>query len=102
LLSINGDSINLEELQNKNILISVWGSWCPYCKQELPQLKGLLKKYDDKITSVSITLDTDLEKWQDYIYENQWQGIHLQSQGKLSEFEQNYLVRGTNINVTIS
>jgi len=97
LLSINGDSIHIEDLQNKHILISVWGSWCPYCKQELPHLKNLIKKYEEKISMVSITLDTDIEKWQKYITENEWRGIHLQSQGQSSEFEQNYLIGGTNM-----
>lgn len=46
---------------------------------------------------MAITLDIDSDKWQTYISENNWKGIHLQSSGKTAEFEKNYVIRGTNV-----
>lgn len=97
MLSSNGDSISMKDLSQTPILIYVWGSWCPYCKQELPPLKKLAATFGSRFTLVSVSLDTDDDKWLDYIDENSLSGIHLKSSGRYSEFEQNYLINGTNM-----
>lgn len=40
--------INLKELENKVVLINVWGSWCSPCRKEAPELEELYLKNKDK------------------------------------------------------
>jgi len=102
LESLDGGKLSLPDFKGKNLLISVWGSWCPFCKEELPQLKALVEKYPDKFESVTISLDTDIEKWKAYIDENDWKGTHLIDPDKETIFKKNYLISGTNVYYLIS
>ncbi len=97
LTASEGNSVSIEDLRGKNILLSAWGTWCPYCKEELPYLKELIQKYPEQIESVAIALDKDVEKWKDYIAETAWQGQHLIDPKRNSTFRKNYLIAGTNI-----
>ena len=63
----NGKIITLEDFRGTNILVTIWGTWCPYCKEELPYIKQLINNYGDKFTSVGISLDKDKSKWKNYI-----------------------------------
>ena len=89
--------LTIAHFKGKNILLSAWGTWCPYCKEELPHLKKLMSSYPDKLESVAISLDKDSEKWKTYLKENNWQGVHLIDPKRPSTFKQNYLISGTNI-----
>jgi thiol-disulfide isomerase/thioredoxin len=37
-----------EQFKGKVLLVDVWGSWCPPCRNELPVLKELQSKYKDE------------------------------------------------------
>ncbi len=97
LVSINGDTIGIKDLRGENLLITVWGSWCPYCKEELPYIQKLMNEYSSTFTSVGISLDNDELKWKEYIKANDWKGIHLMDAERKSDFKKNYLVGGTNM-----
>ena len=97
LNDINGDEFSIDDLKGKIVLISVWGTWCPFCKEELPYIKKLLKKYPESLESVAVSMDRDLEKWKDYVEKNEWKGIHLNDPKRGSLFRKNYLISGTNI-----
>ena len=36
-----GDSVSLETLKEKTVLISYWATWCAPCKKEIPELNRL-------------------------------------------------------------
>jgi len=97
LENLGGELVDMNDFKGRNILLNVWGTWCPYCKQELPHLKKLIEKYPNHFTSVAVSLDTDQKKWKDYVAENVWSGIHLINPDMESEFTKNYLATSTNI-----
>ena len=101
LENIDGDSINIEDLKGQNVLLTVWGSWCPYCKEELPSLKSLIRQYEDKFVSVGISFDKEKTNWKEYIDQQNWKGLHLIDPNRNSVFKSNYLVSGTNIHILI-
>jgi len=101
LEGFNGKLTTIEDLRGTNILITVWGTWCPYCKEELPYIKELVNKYESKLQVVAISLDSDKSKWKNYIKEHDWDGIHLIDSKRNSTLKSNYLIGGTNIHVLI-
>jgi len=96
-----GGSLSIEDLRGNNVLLTVWGSWCPYCKEEFSHLNSLINKYGDNFISVGISFDEDKTKWKEYIDENNWGGIHLIDPNRNSVFKSNYLVSGTNVHILI-
>jgi len=48
LPSMNGTEYNLEKLRGQVVVINLWGTFCPPCITEMPELNSLVKKYKDK------------------------------------------------------
>lgn len=62
LENLNGEEVTLSDYYGQGpVLISFWATWCKPCKQELPKLNELYKKYSDKGFQV-FALSVDAEK----------------------------------------
>ncbi|HXH70750.1 MAG TPA: TlpA disulfide reductase family protein [Pyrinomonadaceae bacterium] len=48
LPSMNGTEYNLEKMRGQIVAINLWGTFCPPCITEMPELNSLVKKYKDK------------------------------------------------------
>lgn len=57
------NTVQLKDLMAKSInrkkplFINVWASWCPYCREELPELKAAHKKYGAKVDFLILSVD---------------------------------------------
>lgn len=50
----------------KPTLVFMWATWCPSCKQQIPELEQLQATHGDKVNIVALSLDEDkaaLEKY---------------------------------------
>ncbi len=45
LPSRSGDSVSLEQLKGQVVMINFWASWCGPCRQEMPLLDQMYKRY---------------------------------------------------------
>lgn len=45
LKSSSGENIRLSEFRGQVVLINFWASWCGPCRQEIPELEAIHKKY---------------------------------------------------------
>lgn len=48
LPSMDGTEYNLEKLRGKIVVVNLWGTFCPPCLVEIPELNQLVEKYKDK------------------------------------------------------
>jgi peroxiredoxin len=46
LKSASGENIRLSEYRGQVVLINFWASWCGPCRQEMPELDAIHKKYE--------------------------------------------------------
>jgi peroxiredoxin len=71
LKDMNGNEVSLTELHGKVILINFWATWCPPCREELPSLKDLRKKYAaDELEIIAISTDRSLSTLKRYLDKN--------------------------------
>lgn len=45
---IDGSPFALSDLKGNYVLLDFWGSWCPPCRKEIPDLKKFYNTYHDK------------------------------------------------------
>jgi thiol-disulfide isomerase/thioredoxin len=61
---IKGQNFSLDQLKGKYILIDFWASWCGPCRQAIPHLKELYKKYHPNgLEVVTLSLDDRPVEW---------------------------------------
>jgi len=61
-------SISNASLRGKVVLLDFWGTWCPPCRESVPILRDLNKKYSGKAFQlVGVSSDDDEEVWKTFI-----------------------------------
>lgn len=55
--TIDGGALRLEEFKGKVVLLNFWATWCPYCEIEFPSMLELVKKFDDQVVLVAVSVD---------------------------------------------
>ena len=64
LVDTSGIEFPLLSLKGKIVLIDVWSSWCGPCREEIPALIKLYKKYNSKgFEVIGISMDEHKQKW---------------------------------------
>jgi peroxiredoxin len=59
--------ISLSKHQGKHIVLDFWATWCRPCVKELPDFKAAHHKYADKVHFISVSVDSDRQKWESFI-----------------------------------
>jgi peroxiredoxin len=70
LATISGEEFYLSDYSGKVVMLNFWGTWCPPCRKEIPDLVNLQTKYKaDGLEIVGITLNsgsaTEIKKFAD-------------------------------------
>ena len=54
-----GKPVNKENWAGKVVLVNFWATWCPPCREEIPELLELKKEFRDQLEIVGISEDDD-------------------------------------------
>jgi thiol-disulfide isomerase/thioredoxin len=64
LTDTSGNELYLSGLKGKVVLIDVWSSWCGPCREQIPDLRKLYKKYNSKgLEIIGISMDDNKQSW---------------------------------------
>ena len=60
LKSMSGSNVKLSEHRGEVVMINFWASWCAPCRQEMPLLEDLYKRYKDGgFTLLGVNVEED-------------------------------------------
>jgi cytochrome c-type biogenesis protein len=56
---LDGDSLQLASLRGQPVLLNVWATWCPPCREEMPALQTLHEEYGPRgLRVVGVSVDS--------------------------------------------
>ena len=68
----DGKVLAMDDLQGKVVLLDFWATWCAPCREEMPHIRNVAKKFQGQpLVVLSVSLDDDEEKWKAYITKNE-------------------------------
>jgi len=70
--TLDGQRFSMDDLKGKVVLLDFWATWCGPCRAALPHMQKIAKKFEgEPLVVLSVSLDTDAQKWKDFIAKNQ-------------------------------
>ena len=64
LKSLSGETVNLSDLQGHAVLVNLWATWCPPCREEMPTLEKMYNEYKQQgfvVLGVNMTKQDDAQ-----------------------------------------
>ena len=56
---LEGRAISTAELRGKVVIVSFWATWCPPCREEIPEMIELANRFGDKLQIIGVSEDDD-------------------------------------------
>lgn len=73
LNTLDGKTVSLSDYRGKPVYINFWTSWCPACKEEIPEIQKFYVQYKDRVAilAINITYSDKMKDIQSILKENQ-------------------------------
>jgi len=72
ITTTDGQRISLDELKGKVVLIDFWATWCGPCREALPHMREIAKKFQGQpLAILSVSLDDNEQKWKEFVLKNE-------------------------------
>jgi thiol-disulfide isomerase/thioredoxin len=76
--TLTGEDFNLTTYKGKIVLVDFWGTWCPPCVAEVPNIKAAYEKYHKRgFEVVGVSADRDREDLEAFVREHEIPWINL-------------------------
>ncbi len=80
--TLDGQHITMDSLAGKVVLIDFWATWCGPCREALPHIQRIAKKFDGQpLVVLSISLDSDEAKWKTFVEKNRMTWMQVRDGG---------------------
>lgn len=58
--SLAGDTVSLWGQRGRVVLVNIWATWCPPCREEMPSIQRLYEAFGDSgFTVLAVSIDAD-------------------------------------------
>jgi thiol-disulfide isomerase/thioredoxin len=66
--ALTGEAVSLQQFAGRVLVMDFWATWCPPCRESVPELKELTRKYPaEKLVLISVSADKDENAWHDFV-----------------------------------
>ena len=62
VVSLSGQEVSLSDYLGKPVVINFWASWCPPCKQELPDFDSVYAEYRDRVEFMMVNVTDGMQE----------------------------------------
>jgi thiol-disulfide isomerase/thioredoxin len=71
VMTAEGQRVSLDDLKGKVVLLDFWATWCGPCREALPHMLNIAKKFQGQpLVILSVSLDDSEDKWKAFISKN--------------------------------
>jgi len=72
ITTIDGQHLSLDDLQGKVVLLDFWATWCEPCREALPHVRDIARRFQGQpLVVLSVSLDSNEEKWKAFVTKNE-------------------------------
>jgi len=69
--TLDGHRISLDDLKGKVVLIDFWATWCGPCREALPHMQLIARKFQGQpLVILSVSMDSEENKWKEFVAKN--------------------------------
>jgi thiol-disulfide isomerase/thioredoxin len=80
--TMDGKQVSMDELQGKVVLLDFWATWCEPCREAMPHIRKVAKKFEGQpLVILSVSLDNDEQKWKEYVGKNEMTWLQYRDGG---------------------
>jgi peroxiredoxin len=73
LKDLDGNEVSLSDLKGKKVFLNFWATWCPPCKEEMPEMEKLYQETKDSdLVIVAIDIGESLSTVKPFIESNKY------------------------------
>ncbi|REJ09609.1 TlpA family protein disulfide reductase [Halobacillus trueperi] len=54
LETLNGETVKLSDFRGKKVFLNYWATWCPPCREEMPEMQKFHERYGDEVVMLSV------------------------------------------------
>jgi len=78
----NGQRVSMDDLAGKVVLLDFWATWCGPCREALPHMREIAKKFQgEPLVVLSVSLDTDEQAWKAFVAKNEMTWLQYRDDG---------------------
>ncbi|MFZ3577725.1 redoxin domain-containing protein [Virgibacillus sp. DJP39] len=70
LETLAGDKVKLSDLRGKKVFLNFWATWCPPCKEEMPEMQNFYETHSDEVEILAVNVtgeETSVNVVRDFI-----------------------------------